>query len=136
MLSLILAAAIFSECGDLCSQSAIVYYADLLERGGYGRFPVEHAAFLLRESDGSLTTEPWRESGHRRVRHYGVIPANTIAVIHTHSHNAPLPSVHDRMEARRIGLPILVVTPLGVTAAFPDGRSQRIVDSSAFTSAN
>jgi hypothetical protein len=132
MLGLVLAVALSTQCTDLCSPAAVLYYADLLQHAGYGQLPVEHAAFLIRESDGSLTTEPWRDSGHRRVRFRGAIPPNTIAVVHTHPKDAPLPSVHDRIEARKIDLPVLVVTPAGVAAAFPDGRLVQLVDGSRF----
>jgi hypothetical protein len=127
MLAILLASLISTHCGDLCGPVAIFHYADLLQRGGHGRFGIERGAFLIRESDGTLTTEPWPEFGHRQVRYRGPIPANAIAIMHTHPHEAPRPSAHDRAEAKKIGLPVLVITPMGVVAAFPDGRSEKIV---------
>ncbi len=127
MFALVLAASLLaSDCPDLCSRNAAYFYADLLERGGHGRHPFEVAAFLIRESDGTLTTEPWltRAIGHASYR--GSIPKGAIAVLHTHPYRVPNPSAYDRTEARRISMPILVITPAGVEAAFPDGSVARV----------
>ena len=120
MLAFLLAAAL--GCGDLCSAEAAGHYAALLEEGGFGRLPHERAAFLIRESGGAITLAPWEASaGFQRASHRGAIPAGTIAVVHTHPAGSPLPSAGDRDEARRIGIPVVVVTPGAVIAALPDG---------------
>ncbi|MBK5259331.1 MAG: hypothetical protein JJE51_07040 [Thermoanaerobaculia bacterium] len=128
MFALVLAASLLTPdpCSDLCSRNAAHYYADLLQRGGYGRLPFEVAAFLIRESDGTLTTEPWptRKFGHASYR--GSIPKGAIAVLHTHPYTAPSPSAYDRAESRRISIPIIVITPMGVEAAYPDGSAGRV----------
>ena len=43
------------------SAEAAGHYAALLESGGFGRFPHERAAFLIRESGGAITLAPWEE---------------------------------------------------------------------------
>lgn len=128
MLAFLLAATL--GCGDLCGAEATGHYAALLEAGGFGRLPHERAAFLIRESGGAITLGAWEGSaGFQRASHRGGIPPGTIAVIHTHPAGAPGPSAGDREEARRIGMPVVVVTPDGVIAALPDG-SVRTLESS------
>ena len=119
MHALLLLAAL--ACGDLCSPQANVWYDELLAAGGYGRLPRERAAFLIRESDGTLTLEPWADGGFRHASFRGVLPERTIAVLHTHPFGDPRPSAHDREEARRLKMPVLVVTTDAVIAAMPNG---------------
>src|SRR6185503_4445452 len=124
MLFLMLAATL--ACGDLCRAEAAAFYADLLARSGYGRLPVEQGGFLIRESDGSLTFASWPRGSFQRAFYRGKIPRGAVAVVHTHPRNLPDPSVHDGEEARRVGLPVVVVTPRAITAAWPDGRLQSL----------
>ncbi|HYI07765.1 MAG TPA: Mov34/MPN/PAD-1 family protein [Thermoanaerobaculia bacterium] len=119
MHALLLLAAL--ACGDLCSPQAAVWYDHLLAEGGYGRLPHERAAFLIRESDGTLTLQPWPDTGFRHATFRGVVPPRTIAVLHTHPRGESQPSVRDRGEARRLGVPVVVITPEGVVAALPGG---------------
>ncbi|HEX6642863.1 MAG TPA: Mov34/MPN/PAD-1 family protein [Thermoanaerobaculia bacterium] len=112
---------------DLTSQNALAWYDVMLEEGGFGRLPRERAAFLIRESDGTLTLQPWDDCGHRRASFRGPIPKRALAVLHTHPMSQQRPSAHDRAEARRIGMPILVITPGGVIAAMPEGKDVRLL---------
>jgi hypothetical protein len=106
--------------GDLQSPRAISWYGTLLKEGGYGRLSRERAAFLIRESDGSLTLAPWSENGDLHATFRGPIPDGAIAIVHTHPREEPSPSRHDRHEAKSLRMPVLVITPDGVVAAFPD----------------
>ena len=119
MLAILLATLV--SCGDLCHAEAVAHYADLLAAGGYGRLPVEQAGFLIRERDGTLTFAPWQRGEFQRARFDGSIPRGTIAVVHTHPRRLPRPSRGDLDQARRLGIPLLVVTPDAVIAARPDG---------------
>ena len=103
----------------LFSAEAKFWYADLLAEAGYGRFATERAAFLIAESDGGLTLAPWEVRGYHRASYRGVVPERAIAIVHTHPAHLPQPSTHDRAEARRLGLPVVVVTPSGVEVAMP-----------------
>jgi hypothetical protein len=113
MHAFLLAAAI------LFSTEAKVWYGALLEDSGYGRLPFEQAAFLIQEKSGALTLAPWESRGHHHASYRGTIPQGTIAIVHTHPANQPQPSAHDRNEASRMGLPVVVVTPSGVRVAMP-----------------
>lgn len=99
-------------CGDLCSPQAAVWYESLLAEGGYGHLQTERAAFLIRERDGTLTLQPWPNGGHRHATFRGAIPLRTIAILHTHPKREPDPSARDRAEAKRLGIPVVVITPL------------------------
>lgn len=125
MLALVLATVL--QCGDLCSRQAWAHYADLLELGGYGRLPLERGAFLIRETDGTVTLALWDSIRYRRANYRGAIPDRTIAIVHTHPRTAPHPSMKDRDQARESGLPVLVVTPSGVVGAMPDGSVRALV---------
>ena len=124
MLALLLAVSL-----DLTSPQALRWYDDLLAEGGHGRFEQERAAFLIRERDGTLTLEPWAHSGFRHASFEGTIPARTIAILHTHPANAPDPSSGDRAEAKRLGLPVVVITPDSVIAADPSAGRTRVLSS-------
>jgi proteasome lid subunit RPN8/RPN11 len=127
VLSIVLALLLSTGCGDLCREEALAHYGRLFAEAGYGRLPREKAGFLLRERDGSLTFAPWRGGELARARYDGAIPANAIAVVHTHPKSmSPLPSAGDVSEARRLGLPVLVVAREGITVARPDGSIEAI----------
>lgn len=105
----------------LSEPQAQAWYDTMLAEGGYGRLSRERAAFLIREDDGTLTLEPWPGGGFRHASFRGSVPPRTIAILHTHPASDPQPSSGDRREAKRVGIPILAITPAGVIAAMPDG---------------
>ena len=122
MLALVLVAS-------LSSPQAHFWYGQLLAESGYGRWPRERAAFLIQERDGSLTLEPWPHGGFRHATFRGAIPPRTIAILHTHPADEPEPSARDRAEARRLGLPVVVITPRSVIAAEPTAERTRVLSS-------
>jgi len=127
MLALLFVAVLNTQLAmPLNTPQAHFWYDALLAEAGYGRLPHERAAFLIRESDGTLTTQPWEVSGVRHASYRGVIPERAIAIVHTHPRGEPHPSSRDRAEARRLGMAVVVVTSAGVMAAMPDGRLQFI----------
>ena len=85
---------------------------DLAHRGVYQVDQTEVAAFLVRDSNGVISAVRWPHTANRRSEHYeGAIPAGTVAIAHTHPLQAdPRPSRGDIEQARKIGLPIYVVT--------------------------
>ena len=111
MLALLLAASL-----ELASPQALFWYDQLLAEGGYGRFDRERAAFLIRESDGTLTLQPWPDGGFRHASYRGAIPPRAIAILHTHPADSPQPSARDRAEALRLGVAVVVITPDGAIA--------------------
>ena len=108
--------------GDLTRPQAMFWYATLLAESGYGRLPRERAAFLIRETDGSLTLEHWTHGSRRHATFRGTIPMGTIAILHTHPRGDERPSAQDRDEAARLRMPVVVITTERVVAALPDGE--------------
>jgi hypothetical protein len=95
---------------------------DLAHRGAYQTDQTEVAAFLVRDANGVVTSVMWPHTANRRSEHYeGTIPAGTVAIAHTHPWQADQhPSRGDIEQAKKVGLPIYVVT----------GRNLYVVDSS------
>ena len=114
-------------CGDLCAPEAVAHYAGLLREGGYGRMPYERGAFLIRERGGAISLQPWESFAFQRATFRGGVPAGTFAIVHTHPLQSRQPSAGDRATAASSGLPVLVITPDGVTGAWPDGSVQRLI---------
>src|SRR5687768_5241483 len=112
--------AVVLGCGDLCGDDAMRVYADLLAAGGYGRFRHERAAFLVKVGE-RVTMQSWPSGTFQRVAFRGVIPKGTIAIAHTHPRDLPWPSAQDREQAKRSGIPIIVITPRSVVLTDTDG---------------
>ena len=83
----------------------------LANRGAQATSDMEVAAFIIRNSDGELASMPWPHTASIRAAHYqGAMPSGTVAIAHTHPIYAKEPSRGDIEQAKRIGLPIYVVT--------------------------
>ena len=94
--------------------------ARLLKDGGYGRMPFERAAFLVLKEDDAFECRVWPATFQNREAEWdGPLPDGTAAVLHTHPARFPNPSTGDAREARRIGVPVLVVTPGLVSMVSP-----------------
>src|SRR5205823_4629755 len=95
----------------------IAAFDDLLRKAAYGHLGEERAGFLVLDGDRFLLV-PWPPSHKFHADEWkGKIPYGTVAVVHTHPPGQPLPSTHDRTEAERVGIPILVITPTSVVLA-------------------
>ncbi|MCU1246891.1 MAG: Prokaryotic s of the domain [Acidobacteria bacterium] len=113
------AAAPPSESDDLRS-----CFAQLLALGGYGRRPDERAAFVVARGDGRFDCVLWpATNGFRSASWQGSRPKGTVAIAHTHPRTLPDPSLHDAEEARRLGLPIYVLTPQQVALVAAEGQT-------------
>jgi hypothetical protein len=113
MLALVLASILIVPT-DAIRQSpdAQQCFAKLLALSGHGRRNDERAAFLTWEGDGRIGCVVWPATNqHHSATFRGKWPQNTAAIAHTHPRSKPEPSVQDLAEARRIGIPIFVVTP-------------------------
>ena len=84
---------------------------DMALRGAYQPDQQEVAAFLVRDLNGAISSVLWPHTANRRSEHYdGVIPARTVAIAHTHPIFAERPASGDIAQAKKIGLPIYVIT--------------------------
>jgi proteasome lid subunit RPN8/RPN11 len=113
----------------LTRREVVGHMADLLRCGGYGRLPTECAAFLVATGD-RLEWVPWpRAAGFQRAQWNAPLPAGAIvAIVHTHPRDKPNPSPHDEDQARRLGIPIVAVTPATLALVRPDGRRVQLID--------
>jgi proteasome lid subunit RPN8/RPN11 len=127
MFAIILLLAVSANASkELFQPDAVEQYARLNALASTTRYESERAAFLVRRLDGGLTTVVWQARDHAEASYVGRIPLRCVAVIHTHPPVAPQPSKQDMAEARRIGLPIIVITPQSVIVATPQGRADQL----------
>lgn len=104
-------------------------FARLLELSGHGRLATERAAFLVWRGDDRYECVVWPATNTlQSAKWNGAWPDNTAAVVHTHPRQLPEPSSHDLSEARRLGLPIFVITPRRWTLVRADGSTAAIFD--------
>ena len=106
--------------------------ARVLKAGGYGHLPLEAAAFIVREGE-SVRCEMWpRSPSFHSTSWMGRMPEGTLAIIHSHPATIPQPSVQDMDLARRLRIPVLVVTPRGVTAADDEAPAPNLLRKEAY----
>lgn len=95
----------------------------------------EQAAFVVRRADRKLAVVHWStDCSALRKTYRGIIPPNAIAIVHTHPEGRREPSPEDLSEARRIKLPICVLTRRGIWIADPvRTESIALLDDPAWT---
>ena len=105
----------------LCSSSFSAGAWDLLALARFGQTATERAAFVVRAADGSLTLVQWPfQSKFHRASYQGAIPRGTVGIVHTHPNAHPSPSAGDRQLAKRMAMPVLVLTRTAI--AWTDGE--------------
>ena len=103
--------------------------AAMVDEATRGPREAEIAAFVAIDRSGAYRLIRWRNSARSRWQSFtGALPARTIGIVHTHPNGWARPSAGDRREARRLGLPIFVVTRWEIWAAEPDGRATALVE--------
>ena len=95
----------------------------LLERAQYGLASFESAAWVVEDGKGGVGLRHWEFSGAaERATWRGPAPAGALAVVHTHPRRMDArPSARDAALARRLGLPVYVLTTKGLWVARADG---------------
>ena len=98
-----------------------LYDGSILEDPG----KTERAAWIVRQSDGKLSSVRWPHLGARyKITWKYQLPRQTLAQVHTHPRTAsPQPSDEDRRQAMRLGLPIYVISRKGIWVVNPDGTT-------------
>jgi JAB domain-containing protein similar to deubiquitination enzymes len=105
-----------AQAQDRCNSDFIQSSWALLKdaRWGFSRF--EQAAFVVHEIDGRTDFVRWPFGGYDfRAAYRGTIPPNAVAIVHTHPNGRPQPSDNDVAVARRLGIPVYVVTRMRVS---------------------
>jgi proteasome lid subunit RPN8/RPN11 len=86
---------------------------------------MEVAAFIVRADDGTLSLRSWpNQRRFRTAQGSGPLPADAIAIIHSHPVTMPLPSAMDRREAERLQIPIYAVSRGSLCKADVRGKVQ------------
>ena len=107
----------------------------LWEEAGFGGEARERAAWVLAVDAGHVRWQAWPD-GRRylRARWTGPIPADAVAIVHTHPAVVdPRPSPQDIETARRIGMPVYTVSRAGIWKAEPDGLVVAVDDARWWT---
>ena len=110
---------------SISSPEAFKHYQRLLLSYEVKARSGEVGAFLVLR-DETLVAVPWRQGDSRSVTFSGKAPAGCIAIMHTHPGRELMPSTQDVLEAQRLGIPLIVVTPYAVTVANPDGTVSQL----------
>lgn len=103
------------------SDSGHACFVDLLRQAAWGLGgPYERAAFVVEDENGGIQCVVWpNRHSYLEESYVGPIPDRTVAIVHTHPVDFPMPSRHDIDEAAKIGRPIYVLTIRGVYRADP-----------------
>lgn len=97
----------------------LVLFEDLLRRALLGSQDLERAAFLTIEN-GRYACLLWPSSREfRRESFRGLIPAGTVAIVHTHPNRMPKASRQDQETAKQTGLPLFTLTRGNITVVDP-----------------
>ena len=99
-----------TEYDGACNSDFFRLSWSLLRDADWGTSSLEKAAFVVREPDGRIDFVRWTRSGDRIAEYRGDIPWNAVAIVHTHPNSQPLPSWRDKHVARRLAMPVYVVT--------------------------
>jgi hypothetical protein len=103
------------------------FFNALMRGGGNGRRQVERGGFIRLLPDGTYEGQMWPFAPTvREATFKGQIPSGTIAIAHTHPRENPHPSIHDQAVAKRLAIPVVVLTPRFITIAEPDGTIRRM----------
>lgn len=95
----------------------------LWESAGFGKETSERAAWVLKDDAGRVRWLAW-PNGRRylRARWEGPVPADAVAIAHTHPTTVdPKPSEQDVETARELRMPVYTVSRSGIWKALPDG---------------
>ncbi len=121
-----LTALLFAVAVDTTSDPAMIEVFREMKRLALSRPDLEVAAFLVRDDDGGISCRLWPSSFVSAARYDGSMPKGTFALIHTHPSRSPMPSRGDLEEAKRVGLPIYVLTPSQLSVVDANGTTTRL----------
>lgn len=116
MLNAVLLFTLAIQDQSRCSSEFFQNAWTLLKDARYGGTEFERAAFAVRDDDGRVRFLSWPVSAEALVAKYkGSMPPNLFAIVHTHPNRHPAPSADDHAVARRLGIPVYVVTRIGLS---------------------
>jgi proteasome lid subunit RPN8/RPN11 len=119
---------LLAESELIHDRSLLVCFAHLMGEARSGFAPEESAAFIVMSADGAFRCIDWPSThGFKEARWKGPIPSGVVAMAHTHPLASPYPSVDDRNEAVRIGMPIFVLSPQIVSLVRRNGDEKTLL---------
>lgn len=131
LLPLLFALALPLQAADTIFQSAAGHecFVNLLKKTAWGLAgPWERAAFVVQNNDGTYGCVEWPNLHVYQSEGFnGVIPPNTVAIVHTHPVQFTRPSYHDEEEATRLDLPIYTITIRGVYKSVPGAQRALLI---------
>ncbi|HEX5854668.1 MAG TPA: Mov34/MPN/PAD-1 family protein, partial [Thermoanaerobaculia bacterium] len=107
----------------------------LWEAAGFGHEISERAAWILTDAAAGVRWLAWPDARrYLRARWDGPVPANAVAIVHTHPAAVdPKPSEQDIETARQLGVPVYTVSRSGIWKAVPDGPVVAVDDARWWT---
>jgi hypothetical protein len=104
-------------------------FATFMNVSGNRTDDLEHAAFLVRASDGNLSCVQWPYANWERARIYRrVIPEGTVAILRVQAWRHQRPTSEDIAQSVRSGLPVYTLTRWHIYAVDPaSGETEQIV---------
>ncbi|HVR43832.1 MAG TPA: hypothetical protein VMS56_10365 [Thermoanaerobaculia bacterium] len=103
----------------------VALFRDLFLLSGAGTTDFERAAFLVRDG-GRWSCLLWPMKMRFRSEEFaGVVPAGTVAIIHTHPNGIVHASKQDRESARATRLPLFTITQGSITVVDPVTGTER-----------
>lgn len=102
---------------------------ELFRRAGFGSNNYEFAAFVIRDESGRYSSQPFPPLRQfRQAEARGPTPEGAVAIIHTHPSGMERPSRQDQLEAKRLGIPIYVLTRWAIQKVDPNtGNNVRVI---------
>jgi hypothetical protein len=108
----------------------VTFFFSLWEDSAFGQNPngVERAAWILQDDQARIIFQKWRNSGERNKELWkGPTPAKAIGVVHTHSaHRDSRPSPADVTFAKRLSIPVYVISANGLWMSSATGKISRV----------
>lgn len=119
---------------ELSNEPAVLeLFARVFMDGGAGFRETESSAFLLLHPDGHYSLVPWPATRRSREHAFrGAVPHFTLAIVHTHPASSPRPSAADEETARKLRLPVVVLTPRHVVYVTPGGETVAAIENRAW----
>ena len=109
--------ALLFSANVACAPTVLHGAWELLEQAGWGTSDRERAAFVVLGTDGELQLSPWPYRARSMEASTNTLPEGTIAILHTHPNERRNPSPDDVAVARRLGVPVVVVTRQAIRVA-------------------
>jgi hypothetical protein len=112
------------------SCEALINFYDLWHDSAFGWNPngAERAAWILSDHD-TYRFQKWQCSGERNKEKWkGPVPDGLAGMVHTHPNRRdPRPSPADILMAKKLHIPVFIISKNGLWMSAPDGKISRVM---------